>query len=297
MKRRRIIIILCALIMMNLMLCSCNGTYSMEKEDYIVLIADVSDAIGAKTTAPEISEWSVENVNFHHVETAPKSTEVKFNGIVYDGEYDASTVRMPMLSVSHRYKGDGVFFYVDDAGELVSLTFAREPQDTATVSEEYCREMAYSILSEYVDLDQYCLETDTSPIRSNYYYRYTYYREISGYKTSDRISITIDGNGNVVVFSRLATGSFDDIKEVTVDRARATSAVHAKLADVFPEGNTRYSHSIEDEVMLIRLNDGRCAFLYTANSEYRTSNEDGTIQATSFSTCFLLTTPVQEKNK
>lgn len=244
------------------------GMSSEQEADYIALEIGTFDAEDGGLHTSEFAIWDENQTNYHQDAKAAENVSVTFNGTSYSGSYQRSVTKVPNLYVSHRYKGDKVFFEVNGTtGELTSITFVYEPSEASSLSQDQCRTIADSIVDEYIDVDEYCIAVTSQPIYSNCLYTFTYYREVSGYKTADSLTISIDGNGNVSSFGKAMLGSFDEIESVSVDNKKAKNTIDAKLESIYRGNSKRKSHSV-DNVVLIKLDDGTCAFLYTVDNQF-----------------------------
>lgn len=268
------------------------GMSREQEADYIALEIGTFDADDGGSHISEFSIWDEKQTNYHQDITAAEHASVTFNGTSYTGDYQRSATKVPNLYVSHRYKGDKVFFEVNGTtGELSSIIFAYEPSELASLSQEQCRMIADSIADDYIDIDEYCVGVGSQPIYSNYRYAFTYYREISGYKTADSLTISIDGNGNVSYFGKNMLGSFEEIASVSVDDNQAKNTLDAKMKSIY-SGNSKWKSYSVNHVVLIKLNDGTCAFLYTVDNEF----EDGEFSCGSIVQILMKTPHISRKN-
>ena len=241
---------------------------SMHQYDYIALEIGTFDADDGGNHTSEFALWDESKTNYHQDAKADEKASIIFNGITYFGDYQRSAIKIPNLYTSHRYKGDKVYFEVNSiTGELASITFVYEPSVTASMSQEQCKKIADSIADDYISIVEYRVDITEQSIESNYLYTFTYYREVSGYKTADSLTISIDGNGNISSFGKAMLGSFDEIESVSVDDKKAKNTIDAKLESIYRGNSKRKSHSV-DNVVLIKLDDGTCAFLYTVDNQF-----------------------------
>lgn len=263
MKKLRFI----SVITMVVLLLTCAAGCEQEADYTALEIGIFDDADGGLHTS-EFPIWDESQTNYHRDVTANAKASVTFNGLSYSGDYQRSATKIPNLYVSHRYKGDKVFFDVNgDTGELTLISFVYEPSETSSLSQEQCRTIADSIADDYIDINDYRVGTSSQPIYSNFVYTFTYYREISGYKTADRLTVSIDGNGNVSSFGKSMLGSFDGIEAVSVDDEKAKNTIDAKLESIYRGNTKRKSHSVKN-VVLIMLDDSTYAFLYTIDNQF-----------------------------
>ncbi|MBE6551203.1 MAG: hypothetical protein E7665_03610 [Ruminococcaceae bacterium] len=267
MKKMRFMSLIIVVVLLLTSVLGC-GMSSGQEADYIALEIGTFDADDGGLHTSEFAIWDENQTNYHQDAKAAENVSVTFNGKSYSGDYQRSATKVPNLYVSHRYKGDKVFFEVNGTtGELTSITFVYEPSESSSLSQEQCRTIADSIVDDYIEIDEYCTTVISQPIYSNCLYTFTYYREISGYKSADSLTISIDGNGNVSSFGKSMLGSFDEIEAVSVDSKKAADTIDAKLESIYKSNSKRKSHSV-DNVLLIKLEDGTCAFLYTVDNQF-----------------------------
>ena len=253
-KIRSVSLLLCfVLLLMSFV--GCGDEYNGE---YVALQVGVSYGVDSGKHAREVEFWN----RSEEGEDAPKSATVTFNGRTYSGDYDDSSLRLPDLYVSHYYKSGNVQFSIDGKeGELVSISFAYDFARGGRTQEE-CRPIADAIADDYISLSEY--KFDVTVVEHPLQYTFTYYREISGYQTADRLSISIDGTGRIRSFRKGAIGSFEDIESVPIDEKKAEEAISAKLDAIYEE-DTLYREYEVKSVVLIKLEDDTCALFYTVN--------------------------------
>lgn len=214
-----------------------------------------------------------ENYGYYQDESAPKEASVKFNGKTYSGVYDSSLMRVPRLYVTHRYEGDNFFFEIEDkTGKLSYIDFSYKSTDKSPVSKEKCRQIADSIADDYIDLSDYKVRENTEP--DDYLSSFTYYREISGYETTDTLTVVVQGNGNISSFGRKMLGSFKDVKSVNIDKEKAKSVIEAKLKSIHQDKIDLNNYSIKS-IILIRLDEDSVALYYVISFYYRIEMEGG----------------------
>ena len=212
--------------------------------------------------------WSSENRSYHQDVSAKQSVSVEFNGVTYSGEYLYSAVWLPNTYLSHKYDGDKMYFEVNaDTGALCSIMFAYEPSENATISEADCKKIADAIADDYVSLSDYKVDVTRSEIYDNFICTYKYYREVSGYKTSDYLTVSIDGNGGVTSFRTYMLGSFENVGKVSLNKNEEKVAIENKLATIYANSTTRKGYTV-DNVVLVKLDDDSFGFLYTISNEF-----------------------------
>ncbi|MBE6629892.1 MAG: hypothetical protein E7624_03470 [Ruminococcaceae bacterium] len=256
-KIRTVSLLLCFV----LLLMSFVGCQEEYQGEYVALEVGGTDS--------QFAIWSSEKLNYHQASQAPKTATVTFNGRTYSGSYKNSCVNMPDLYVSHRYKCEDTWFKVDDdAKELLHISFFYDYAG-GKKSQVDCKKIADAIADDYISLSEYKVGVEV--IEHPLCYIFTYYREVSTYRTTDGLSISIDGNGRIRSFTKRAIGSFEDIESVPIDEKKAQDTIEAKL-DAIYQGNTkRKGHEILD-VILIKLEDDTCALLYTIENRFEDEN-------------------------
>lgn len=254
--------------------CGSAGKQTIQFDHFTALQVGSFDTIDGGTHISEYPIWSPEKLNYHQDSSAAQSATVTFNGSTYSGTYRKTAAHIPNTYVSHQYKGDGIYFEINaTTGELSSISFIYEPAAKATLDKAACKKIADNIADDYIVLSDYTVDTSTGQISNNTLYTFTYYREVAGYKTSDSLTISIDGNGNVSSFGVRMLNAFDNVKKVVLNEDNAKAAIETKLNAIYQNVQTRKGYDVKD-VTLVKLADGSCAFLYTVNNQF----ESGDVQ-------------------
>lgn len=274
MKRDKLFSLLSILFVASIMMCSCNMSMKDDATvDYVALEIGSFDNMDGGNHISEYPIWSPEMLNYHQDQSAPKEVSIVFNGNTYVGNYQKTSVSIPNTYLSHRYKGQNVYFETNKAtGELTSISFVYEPSKEATLTENDCKKIADGIADDYVVLKDYLVETSSFAIYENMVYSFTYYREINGYKTSDSLTVSIDGNGKIFSFGMNSLGAFKDIESVSYNSDKVQNAINSKLNDIYKDKSSRKEYNI-DKSILVRLEDGSVALLYTINNQFEDGNE------------------------
>ena len=234
------------------------------------------DNLDGGTHTSEYPLWSAEMLSYHQNTAAPAEAVVTFQGQTYSGSYLYSAVKQPNLFISHRYKGSNVYFELNgETGQLTFLMFSQELAQQATLSESACRQVADAIADDYITLSEYQVERTTQDYYENKLYTYTYYREVNGYRTSDQMTVAVDGNGTLISFGMYMLGAFATPQTVVYDRQMADAALQTKLTAIYSGYPVQKNHEVDD-VMLVRLEDGSCGFLYTVSNEF-VIDEEGSL--------------------
>lgn len=259
-------IAVCMLLAIMIAICGCQVESEPVAEfSYTALEVGCYDEMDDGAHASEYAAWAPERLNSHRDDSAARECTVTFNGVTYSGSYLRSSVDIPNTFLTHRYDADGVYFEVNaQTGELCYIIFAYEPDEVSTLDETQCRQIADAIAGNYIVLSDYKTEVMTQSVYSNVIYGFTYYREIDGYRTSDSVTVAIDGNGKVSFFSMNMLGAFENVQTVAFDSEKGEGAVLSKMETVYAEVSAEKEYQIEN-VILVKLDDGGYGFLYTVD--------------------------------
>ena len=151
---------------------------------------------------------------------------VTVNGVTYTGTYAETT--QPFLQqcnsdVYHTYKGDGFSFSIGaDDKKFQELTLHTEKQDTCTFNKLECRKVADAIADDYISLDEY---TVSYVAYDEHYHYFEYCREVSGFKTFDRMLVGFDCNGDLKQVVLYLLGAFENVKSVKISEQIAQKAL------------------------------------------------------------------------
>jgi len=270
------LVILFSIITIILSMSSCNTSKPLT--GYNALQIGGADTLDGGIHASEYSIWDTSKVNYHQDKSAPSQATVSFNGITYTGTYMRSVVRVPNLYVSHRFKGDNVFFEINaETGELSSITFAYEPLKQASLDKKSCEDIAKSIADKYINLDAYTMDVSTSRIYDNYLYSFNFYKEINGYKTADSLTVVVDGNGNINSFAAKMIGSFSNSESVYLDNEKMSIAIDEKLNMIYANNENRTAYDVKS-ILFVKLEDNSYALLCTIENEFKNSDFSSTSQ-------------------
>ncbi len=188
---------------------------------------------------------------------APESVTVTFDGKEYTGTYLRSKVSKPKTFVSYRYMtDDGVIFETNsETGELTYISMNVDIPKGFALKESHCREIADEIAEQYIALDEYLVECKVS----DGLYTFYYYRAINGIKTSDGITVSVCGDGNILFFEALMVNAFADVSLLPPDTEAIMDAVEKSFVERY-EGYV--SHQLRFEPELWVLEDGTFAYMY-----------------------------------
>lgn len=243
----------------------------------------------------EVSFWGAEKISYHNDADAPKEASVAFDGKTYTGQYSRSSVIIPNTYVSHRYKGehDGQIVYFEthaETGAITSILLVSKTLEQSVADQAACRQVADKIAKEYIPVEEYAVSVTASTKDENSVaYTYAYYREVNGYRTSDGLQITVDGNGNITSFGVGMLGAFADGGSIVIDEERARSAISQKLDAIYErfESGTK-SFEIRDK-QLVKTDTGKEAVLYTIDVSLTIPDEADTYLTTRNLVQLLLT--------
>ena len=253
----------------------CTPSPGAENKEYTVL------------AAKDFAMWSA--LSSYQDASAPKNATVVFNGETYTGQYLRSDCLPPNTYVSHKYKGDHVYFDINaDTGELAFIFFPHEYARNETKEEPACRQIADGIAQKYISLDEYQVSVQARTVnKNNHSYLYTYYKEISGYKTSDVLSIAVDGNGTIGNCGFLMLGAFKDKTDVVIDEDKAKEAVEKKIKALYASHLDSLTFDVHNK-QLTKLDKGELAVLYTIDVSYTMKEPEQTYELQSGDEIFLV---------
>lgn len=277
MKKVRVFVIFqCCILFFNVLIgCENNLPTDLNSIQYKALeTGDFYPNDGGKH-ALEYSNWSSDRISSFQSDLAPVEKTVVFNGVEYTGLYDESSVNIPNIYISHTYKGKGVMFDINSkTGELTSIMFTSGFSDYSSKSEKECREIVDNIAAKYINLDEYKVEISISPFpESNYFYSANYFKEIDGYKTADKMTVTIDRNGNLRSLNFSMLGSFKDEIDFPINSLKITETLDNKISSIY-QGVSKYNGYEILSAMLVKLEDGSTALLYNIGIDFVDKSEE-----------------------
>lgn len=227
------------------------------------------DSLDGGAHASEYPLWSTEMLSYHQDATAPKEAVVTFQGQTYSGSYLYSAVKQPNVFISHKYHDSNVYFELNgETGQLTYIMFAQESLPQATISESACRQIADAIADDYIPLSEYQVSCLTQDYYENKLYSYIYYREVNGYRTSDQMTVVVDGNGTLLLVSMYMLGAFAAPQAMVYNKDLADAALQTKLTAIYSGIPVQKDHEV-NSVTLVRLEDGSCGFLYNVSSSFQ----------------------------
>lgn len=209
---------------------------------------------------------------------------VTVNGVTYTGTYAETT--QPFLQqcnsdVYYTYKGDGFSFSIGaDDKKFQKLTLHSEKHDTCTFNKTECRKVADAIADDYISLDEY---TVSYVAYSEHHHYFDYMREVSGYKTFDRMLIGFDCNGDLIEVDLWLLGAFKNVKSVDISEQIVQQAIEEDIRKTYEDsGKSDAAEQIRVQINYITaltMTDAQqCAFGVSFQSGFKTEvDEDGDI--------------------
>ena len=140
----------------------------------------------------------------------------------------------------------------------VKVSASKEYDVSVRIPEADCRKIADDLAKNYISLSEYkviCHDRSQS-------YQYTYYREVSGYETSDQLYIAVKADGSISSFANLTVNSFAGITSVIIDEEKAADTLEEKMNALYSSTIGYNGFEIKDKQMVI-LHDGKIAILYS----------------------------------
>ncbi|MBR4109368.1 MAG: hypothetical protein IKK41_03520 [Oscillospiraceae bacterium] len=267
MKKLRITALL---IVTAIVLTILSGCTEVELSYTVLDLATVTDVIGGQRSC-EVPGWSYEKQNPHEDASAPAEATVEFNGETYTGSYDGSFIWMPNPFVSHCYKaemedGTSVDFRINSlTGEMTYISFYNMTEQGTLTEEAESRKIADTVAKNYISLKDYKVKVES--FYDNTAFAYTYYRAVSGYETTDHIRIFVK-NGVVSNCDVAMAGTFKKVKKLTIDEERATSAIKAKIQQIYGHLDTMTGYTIQ-KTEWVKAPDGQYGRLYRIDVDFR----------------------------
>lgn len=229
-------------------LVSCNGKKAKKYDSLVFDFAN--DGILTKN---DVDYWTE---GYFEEKDIPKKT-VEFNGIQYTGQYHTSIISTGEPYATHYfYTDDRIRFGIrGDTEQLVSFTvmnneyFNTEPYlDDVKNAYEVAYDIANNIAKQHLDdIDSYTLIEKESDVEEKErdgkiytitYYRFKYVKIISGFETSDYISVSVNSKGHLAAVNMGNIGAFDNI-EISFEESKVNESVIQKAKEIYK--NTGYT--------------------------------------------------------
>ncbi len=259
-----------------------------EKQLVIYEINTVSDGGPYECNHVNVLEkWNDEDALDARSEDAPKEKTIEFNGKTYTGKYEESryyefnTYRTDLYECETHDYGDVIWFEIDSSTGLCTDIVFNWPSetisDTNTTAEDY-KDKAIKLASEYIDVDDYKLTSETDEDGYTYYFN----RYIGEYRTCESLVVRLTKNGEFDLFLNRMTDQFDKIfsekstaeLEKSVERFasdEAKKAVDERIWTMYPKMDSY----ITTDQQLILLDDGTIGMAYTIETTTSTPGENG----------------------
>ncbi len=255
------------LISIMLILSGCKGMLAPKEIDVTIAGDSIYDSAGSIAVRSESNIWKEENISTHEDETARETVSIEFNGKTYTGRYKESSIVGYNTYQTDRYDTGSVSFsIIHETGELA------EPEDPKEVygafSIEEGEEIANAIADDYIDADEYVLNTSILDIGTYYYYE----KYIDGIKAWDSLTVGISRDGEVIYFCRSGAKGVDANASIErFDDARSQEAgdkIIEKLDAITAKSNKEISYETINKTV-VGLEEGEIGIIYTIEIQYR----------------------------
>jgi hypothetical protein len=194
----------------------------------------------------EYEYWSVENQIY---ENASKEKEIRLNEETISGVYQYSDHQIPNNYPSHIYKdSQGKRFATDPNGTPV-FYFWGNPQNNVVssriCSEQQCLAIAQDFLSNFVNVDEYEVTTETDSQEG--IYEITFTKWLNGYPTTDHATVTVKSDGSLYSYSSFMLGRLPTTSTVKFDLELAKQSVYQKIDKIYDSVRGEYTSITCDE--------------------------------------------------
>ena len=190
--------------------------------------------------------------------------KVAINGILYEANYEKS-------QRSYLYKEDVDFYrsvddtYIIEFGvnkntgvvdncRLVNKKYLSSKDDSQKLNQDECTKIAYQILEQYVNLEEYTLtliQKDYRTTGGRYdIYEYWFYRIIDGVKTNDKAYIVITEYGDLYGYQFNCLG---EMKDAIVPTKEELSAAISNLNSA--KDNINSHQAIESKDLISKIDE------------------------------------------
>lgn len=293
MKMKLCLIVCVVLITCGLCACSVPNENSSGANIQAYEITSAVDLNDGGIHVDEYPLWAVENCNAFSNGNASAIKSIKFNGEEFTGNYWYSVIELYNNYQSDYYEfPEGWFAVNSSTGDLVSIVFysIREGNKTS----EQCLELATTLAKQYIDLDEYVVNT----VPGEFVHSYTFTRYINGIETCSKLSVGISTSGDIVTFSHMMLDAFDtsnlgklDIQigdiELTTTAIEENSIdiVAKKINTIYPQ-NKRY---VISKRLLVILESGKPGVVYFVDVDLPEIQQGDEIYHRTVQTHILLT--------
>lgn len=186
--------------------------------------------------------WPIRELSTY---SAPKEATVTVNGTTYTGSFlETAQPGATSSDVYYWYKGDGFRFRIGaNDKKFCGLVLELPEAGACTFNKEHGRKMADAIADDYLSLEEYTVrEFDMESIPGvQKVHRYTYFRIVDGYETSDGMSVAFNCNGELTNVVMIDLGSCKNVKSVDVDKEKVNAAIEKRLTQYYTDKDLQYS--------------------------------------------------------
>ena len=213
--------------------------------------------------------------NFIDKEKVGTTKTIVVDGIEYKGTYTSSTRR-------DYYRDDTDNYFVQvgekkvnfsintETGACRDLTIHGERMSGKEITRDEAYAKAIAHLKTYVpDIENYELVNEN---RGGNVYDFIWQRTVNGIKTTDAASVTMTKTGEIFTHVLQSAGSFENADISDIDQHKMEKALSDKINYMYEKYNG-ITYNAEN-IMLIRLANGKYAFEYRVNIEMRNETND-----------------------
>jgi hypothetical protein len=145
----------------------------------------------------------------------------------------------------------------------LTISGKRASGEEITRNEAYAKAIAH--LKPYVpNIEDYELVNESA---NGSVYDFIWQRKINGIKTTDAVSVTMTKTGEIFAHVLQSVGSFENENISTIDKQKVEKALYEKINSMYTKYNGITFNA--ENIMLIRLANGKYAFEYRVNIEMR----------------------------
>lgn len=228
--------------------------------------------------APEVeieTEINAIGTNFTDKEKIGTTKTIVVDGVEYTGTYTGSTRRS-----YYRDDTDNYFVQVGEkkvnfsinteTGACRDLTISAKRTSGKEITRDEAYAKAIAHLKTYVpDIENYELVNENS---GGNVYDFIWQRTVNGIKTTDAASVTMTKTGEIFAHVLQSVGAFENADMSFVNKQKMEKALSDKINSMYTKYNGITYNS--ENIMLIRLANGKYAFEYRVNIEMRNETND-----------------------
>ena len=220
-----------------------------------------------------------------------KMMQITVNGITYKADYEQSQKGYLYNEDFNLYRSVDDTYIIEmsvnkntgivDMCMLVNKKYLSSKDPTQKLNQDECTEIAYKILGQYVNSEEYtltCVEKDYRTTGGRYdIYQYWFYRIIDGVVCNDSAYIVITEYGDLYGYQFTCLG---EMKDAVVPSEEELSdmrvAVDNKIKSIY--ANVEKSYGVEYEIRdeyFVRLADGKYAMEYVVDVNLIPNDPEG----------------------